>query len=61
MLAVGVTSVVVLLAGMFFWIRVGHEIDARLAGDALPIPRIFGQPFEIYPVAACSRGNWSSG
>ena len=38
-----------LLAGMYFWIRVGHQIDARLAGDALPIPRIFGQPFEIYP------------
>jgi penicillin-binding protein 1B len=34
---------------MYFWIRVGHQIDARLAGDALPIPRIFGQPFEIYP------------
>jgi hypothetical protein len=44
-----VTGVVMLLAGMYFWIRVGHQIDARLAGDALPIPRIFGQPFEIYP------------
>ena len=39
---------ITLLLGTYFWIRVAHQIDARLAGDARPIPRIYGRPFEIY-------------
>jgi hypothetical protein len=49
LIAFGIASVLVLLLGTFFWVRVAHQIDARLAGEARPIPRIFGQPFEIYP------------
>ena len=44
----GVLAALTLILGTFFWIRVAHQIDARLAGDARPIPRIFGRPFEIY-------------
>src|SRR5688572_32968443 len=39
---------ITLILGAIFWIRVGNQIDARLAGEARPIPRIFGRPFEIY-------------
>jgi penicillin-binding protein 1B len=37
-----------LIVGSYFWIRVAHQIDARLAGEARPIPRIYGRPFEIF-------------
>src|SRR5262245_5216325 len=40
---------ITLVVGTIFWIRVAHQIDARLAGEARPIPRIYGRPFEIYP------------
>src|SRR5262245_4178011 len=38
---------ITLVVGTIFWIKVGHQIDARLAGEARPIPRIYGRPFEI--------------
>jgi penicillin-binding protein 1B len=31
------------------WIRYGHIIDAKLAGEQRPVPRIFGRPFELKP------------
>ncbi len=49
LVALGVAAVVTLMIGTYAWIQVGHEIDARLAGEAKPIPRIYGRPFDIYP------------
>ena len=48
LLVLGVLACLTLVLGTIFWIRVAHQIDARLAGDARPIPRIYGRPFEIY-------------
>ena len=47
-IGLAVAGTVTLFLGTYFWIRVGHQIDARLAGEARPIPRIYGRPFEIY-------------
>jgi len=46
-------AAVIGLAGLavtaHYWNKVAHQIDARLAGEAKPIPRIYGRPFDIYP------------
>ena len=47
LIVVAVLGSVTLLLGTYFWIKVSHQIDARLAGEARPIPRIYGRPFDI--------------
>lgn len=54
LLVLAALGLLVLSAGTYFWIRVAHQIDARLAGEARPIPRIYGRPFDIYPGRALS-------
>jgi penicillin-binding protein 1B len=36
------------------WISYGHLIDTKLAGEARPVPRVFGRPFEL------RTGEWMS-
>lgn len=38
---------ILFVIAVYFWISYGRMIDERLAGEARPVPRIFGQPFEI--------------
>ncbi len=47
LIGLGVTLFFGVLVTGYFWVKVAHEIDARLAGEARPIPRIYGRPFEI--------------
>ena len=49
LLGVGVPGLILVLAGIYFWISYGRMIDAKLGGEQRPIPRIFGRPFEIRP------------
>jgi len=48
-MTMGGLSLATLLIGTYFWISYSHLIDARLSLESQPIPRIFGQPFEIQP------------
>src|SRR5262249_36902229 len=32
---------------VYFWISYSHLIDAKLAGEQRPIPRIYGRPYEL--------------
>jgi len=54
LIVVGVPGVVGLLAAVYLWVSYGRMIDERLGGEARPIPRIFGRPFEIQPGRALS-------
>src|SRR5262245_40342961 len=44
-LVVGVAGLATLI---YLWSMYGRRIDASLAGEQRPIPRIFGRPFELY-------------
>ena len=41
------TLALFVLVGAIFWISYGRLIDARLAGEQRPMPRIFGRAFEL--------------
>jgi penicillin-binding protein 1B len=53
-IGVGVTAVVLLGILVIFWVRYGRLIDAGLAGEQRPMPRIFGRPFELRAGTALS-------
>jgi penicillin-binding protein 1B len=44
-----------LVIATYFWFSYARMIDARLGGEARPVPRIFGQPFEIRQGRALTR------
>jgi len=46
---VGVTTIV------YLWLHFGHQIDARLAGEQRPVPRIFGRLLELRPGQSLSQ------
>ncbi|MCC7008326.1 MAG: PBP1A family penicillin-binding protein [Acidobacteria bacterium] len=50
--AVGLVAVSVL---GYLWYSYGHQIDARLAGEQRPVPRIFGRPLELSPGQSLSQ------
>jgi penicillin-binding protein 1B len=45
--ALAVVAGICLVIAAGFWIHYARLIDARLAGEERPVPRIFGRPFEI--------------
>lgn len=47
LLTLGGLSVIGAITLTYLWISYAHLIDARLAVESQPIPRIFGQPFDI--------------
>src|SRR4051812_14990212 len=49
LLLVGVTAIVCLGAGWYFWVQYAHEIDKKLAGEQRAVPRIFGRAFDLRP------------
>jgi hypothetical protein len=49
LLTIGSLSLLGLIFCTYLWISYAHLIDARLGLESQPIPRIFGQPFEIQP------------
>ena len=53
---VGGVAVIFLLLTTFFWIYYARLIDARLAGEERPVPRIFGRPFELRAGIGLSPG-----
>ena len=48
-----ITFAVVLIA--WLWVSYGRMIDARLAGEQRPVPRIFGRAFELKPGLGLSQ------
>jgi penicillin-binding protein 1B len=52
LLGLGVLALLTLAVGGSYWQRYARIIDARLAGEQRPDPRIFGRPFEL----AAGRG-----
>jgi penicillin-binding protein 1B len=54
LMGVGALSAVVLLLLVITWIRYGRLIDAGLAGEHRPMPRVYGRSFELHAGAALS-------
>src|SRR5215467_13787525 len=46
LLGLGLFSILAIFS-VYFWISYSHLIDAKLAGEQRPIPRIYGRPFEL--------------
>ena len=49
LIGLGVPCVLGFFVATYLWVSFGRQIDDRLGGEARPIPRIFGRPFEIRP------------
>ena len=45
----------VLVVVVWLWVSYGRMIDARLAGEQRPVPRIFGRAFELKPGLGLSQ------